>query len=60
VLFEPNRVQIFAKVQERILADKKLFDAEHDKSNIESDFQCPKCQSFKTKQLNFNFLLRKP
>ena len=50
ILFESTRLQIWNKVQERIATDKKIFDAEHDRSNIESDFQCPKCQSFKTRQ----------
>lgn len=50
IIFEPTRQQLYAKIQERIVADKKIFDTENDRSNIESDFQCPKCQSFKTRQ----------
>jgi DNA-directed RNA polymerase subunit M/transcription elongation factor TFIIS len=49
-LFESSRMEMLSKIRDKIAADKKIFDTEHDRSQDESDFQCPFCKSFKTKQ----------
>lgn len=48
MLFAETRKDWDDAVLGRMEADKKLYDIENDRSNTESDFQCPKCGSFKT------------
>lgn len=69
VLFAETRNVWDQSVEQRMAADKKTYvkifllsfknlffyryDIENDRTNIESDFQCPKCGSFKTVYVNF-------
>mgnify|MGYP001129221287 CR=1 FL=1 len=48
VLFAETRNDWDQAVEQRMVDDKKTYDIENDRSNTESDFQCPKCSSFKT------------
>jgi DNA-directed RNA polymerase subunit M/transcription elongation factor TFIIS len=49
-LFMQRRGKLQSQLYEKMLKDKKSFDMENDHSNIESEFKCPKCGSFKTRQ----------
>lgn len=49
VLFAGRRKRVKAQIEAQLVAAKKLFDVEHDHSQIESDFECPRCGSFKTR-----------
>jgi DNA-directed RNA polymerase subunit M/transcription elongation factor TFIIS len=49
-LFSKTRQLISERVRQQLDNDKKIFDAERDTTNMESDFQCPKCKSFKTRK----------
>jgi len=48
-LFDKRREALQQQVQASLISAKKIFEVEHDHSQIESDFQCPKCGSFKTR-----------
>jgi DNA-directed RNA polymerase subunit M/transcription elongation factor TFIIS len=48
-LFAGRRLALHRQLYTHLVAAKKLFDVEHDNSQIESDFKCPKCGSFKTR-----------
>jgi len=49
-LFRAERQLVKTQLHARMVKDKNLFDIENDHSSIESEFKCPKCGSFKTKQ----------
>lgn len=49
-LFRDERDKLKTQLYARMVKDKSLFDIENDHSAIESEFKCPKCGSFKTKQ----------
>lgn len=49
-LFAKQRKIIDEQLHAKMLSDKKRFDADNDYSAIESEFKCPICGSFKTRQ----------
>ena len=48
-LFAGRRLAGEQQLHTQVLVAKKRFDAEQDHSAIESDFECPKCGSFRTR-----------
>jgi DNA-directed RNA polymerase subunit M/transcription elongation factor TFIIS len=50
ILFSTIRTQMENLLKEKIAADRRIFDASNDHTQIESDFKCPKCGSFRTRQ----------
>lgn len=50
ILFNEVYLRMEEILTERIAADKRIFDASNDHTNVESDFKCPKCGSFRTRQ----------
>lgn len=50
ILFNNVYLRMEELLTERIAADRRIFEASNDHTNVESDFKCPKCGSFKTRQ----------
>lgn len=49
ILFRATRTEWKQKLETRMQSEKDIYELENDHTNTESDFQCPRCSSFRTR-----------